>query len=196
MKRRFRTPSPALVISLIALFVALGGTSYAAIALPKNSVGTKQLKNNAVTSAKIKNGAVTAAKINTTGLTVPNATNAATAANATELGGQPSSSFASSSAIRFVTIGADGTVVPGESSGVAQANVTHPMAGEYCINGLSPAPKAATISLTFGGEFGAQVFVQPSPALIYYCGGDQIGVAIYDSLDNPADQPVVVAIFS
>jgi len=47
-------PSPALVISLIALFVALGGTSYAAInALPKNSVGTKQLKNGAVTGAKL-----------------------------------------------------------------------------------------------------------------------------------------------
>lgn len=46
-------PSPALVISLIALFVALGGTSYAAIKLPANSVGTKQLKNGAVTSAKL-----------------------------------------------------------------------------------------------------------------------------------------------
>ncbi len=53
MKKRMR-PSPALVISLVALFVALGGTSYAAInALPKNSVGTKQLKNGAVTAAKL-----------------------------------------------------------------------------------------------------------------------------------------------
>jgi hypothetical protein len=46
-------PSPALAISLIALFVALGGTSYAAMTLPANSVGTKQLKNGAVTSAKL-----------------------------------------------------------------------------------------------------------------------------------------------
>jgi hypothetical protein len=38
MKRRLRTPSPAFVISLIALFVALGGTTYAATSLPKNSV--------------------------------------------------------------------------------------------------------------------------------------------------------------
>ena len=54
MKKRFRAPSPALVISLIALFVALGGTSYAAITrLPANSVGTAQLKNNAVTGAKL-----------------------------------------------------------------------------------------------------------------------------------------------
>ena len=84
MKRRLRAPSPALVISLIALFVALGGTSYAAInALPKNSVGTKQLKKNAVTGAKIKNHAVTAAKLNTSGLTVPNATHATSADSAT-----------------------------------------------------------------------------------------------------------------
>ena len=83
-KRRFRAPSPAFVIALIALFVALGGTTYAATSLPKNSVGSKQLKKNAVTGPKIKKGAVTAAKINPAGLTVPSATqatNATTAAN-------------------------------------------------------------------------------------------------------------------
>jgi hypothetical protein len=84
MQRRLRTPSPALVISLIALFVSLGGTSYAAItALPKNSVGTKQLKKNAVTAPKIKNKAVTAAKINTNGLIVPRALHASSANSAT-----------------------------------------------------------------------------------------------------------------
>ena len=83
MKRRLKAPSPALVIALIALFVALGGTSYAAIKLPKNSVGTKQIRNNAVTGAKIKNGAVTKSKINTSGLIVPNATHASTADSAT-----------------------------------------------------------------------------------------------------------------
>ena len=45
-------------VALLALFIALGGTSYAAVALPKNSVGTKQLKKNAVTSAKVKNGSL------------------------------------------------------------------------------------------------------------------------------------------
>ena len=73
-KRRLKAPSPALVISLIALFVALGGTTYAATSLPTNSVGTKQLKKSAVTATKIKKGAVTASKINAKGLSVPNAT--------------------------------------------------------------------------------------------------------------------------
>src|SRR5215218_2305680 len=42
----------ANVISMCALFVALGGVSYAALKLPKNSVGTKQIKKNAVRTAK------------------------------------------------------------------------------------------------------------------------------------------------
>jgi hypothetical protein len=90
---KLRRPSPALVISLIALFVALGGTGYAALKLPKNSVGSKQLKKNAVTSSKIKAGAITGAKVKNGSLTgadiqlgalgtVPSATNAANATNA------------------------------------------------------------------------------------------------------------------
>jgi hypothetical protein len=64
-----RRPSPALVISLIALFVALGGTGYAALSLPKNSVGTKQLKKNAVTGSKNKKNAVTSSKVKNHSLT-------------------------------------------------------------------------------------------------------------------------------
>ena len=88
-KLRPRKPSAPMVVALIALFVAMGGTSYAAVTLGKNSVGSKQLKKNAVTTSKIKNGAVTtskikngavtAAKINPAGLTVPNADNAGSA---------------------------------------------------------------------------------------------------------------------
>ena len=61
MKRLKDQISPALLISMLALFVALGGGAYAA--LGKNSVGSKQLKKNAVTTKKIKNKAVTGAKI-------------------------------------------------------------------------------------------------------------------------------------
>jgi len=48
------------VVAVIALFIALGGVSYAAVKIPKNSVGTKQLKNNAVNSNKVKNGSLLA----------------------------------------------------------------------------------------------------------------------------------------
>jgi hypothetical protein len=50
---RIRRPSPAMCVALIALFVALGGTGYAAMNLPRDSVGTAQLKDGAVTRSKI-----------------------------------------------------------------------------------------------------------------------------------------------
>jgi hypothetical protein len=59
MKRlRLRRPSPALAISLVALFISLAGGAYAATQLPRNSVGSKQLKKNSVTSSKVKNGSL------------------------------------------------------------------------------------------------------------------------------------------
>ena len=35
-------------IGLLALFIALGGTSYAAVSLSANSVGARELKNQAI----------------------------------------------------------------------------------------------------------------------------------------------------
>ena len=57
---KLQRPSPALVVSLVALSVALGGTGYAAVVLPANSVGAKQIKRNAVTAAKVKNSSLLA----------------------------------------------------------------------------------------------------------------------------------------
>src|SRR4051794_22814810 len=47
-------PSPALVVSCVALGVALSGSAYAVAQLPRNSVGSSQLRSNAVVSAKVK----------------------------------------------------------------------------------------------------------------------------------------------
>lgn len=55
---RVRGPSPAMLVALLALFIALGGSSYAALRLPRNSVGSAQLKNNSVTSPKVKAGSL------------------------------------------------------------------------------------------------------------------------------------------
>jgi hypothetical protein len=54
MVGRARSHVRSNLVGYLALFVALGGTSYAAVALPHNSVGTEQLKNGAVTGSKVK----------------------------------------------------------------------------------------------------------------------------------------------
>ncbi len=62
-KMRNLLPSPAMLVACVALVVALGGVSYAASVLPKNSVGTDQLTKNAVASGKIHKNAITTTKV-------------------------------------------------------------------------------------------------------------------------------------
>jgi hypothetical protein len=73
----------ANVVATFALFVALGGASYAALKLPKNSVGARELKKNAVSGAKVKKDSLTGSDINeaTLGI-VPRADSAEHAATA------------------------------------------------------------------------------------------------------------------
>jgi hypothetical protein len=100
-------PSPALIVSIVALLVALSGTSYAAFALPMNSVGIKQLKTGAVSGPKIQANAITGSKVADHSLTgadirlptlgpVPTATNsehAVRATNSDRLGGASPAAF-------------------------------------------------------------------------------------------------------
>lgn len=86
----------ANIVSMLALFIALGGISWAAATLPKNSVGTKQLKKNAVNNSDIKKSAVTGSKVKSNTLTgsdikestlsqVPSAASAASADSASSV---------------------------------------------------------------------------------------------------------------
>jgi len=88
-------PTPATIVALVALFVSLGGTTYAAIKLPANSVGTKQIRDGAVanrdlhaqavTGSKVADNSLTGAQINSSTLgTVPMATRATSADHAAD----------------------------------------------------------------------------------------------------------------
>src|SRR3954470_11511520 len=66
---RLRTHlSYANVMATIAVFIALGGTSYAVTQLPRNSVGTKQIRSSAVRTSEIKTGAVRSADLKNRGV--------------------------------------------------------------------------------------------------------------------------------
>jgi hypothetical protein len=53
----------ANVMSVTAVMIALGGTSYAAIKLPANSVGSTQIKNKQVKNADLADSGVTSGKV-------------------------------------------------------------------------------------------------------------------------------------
>ena len=68
MGRALRRPSPALVVSLIALFVALGGTVYAATKIDGKSIKPKSLPGNrlklkSVAGNRLKPGAIGAGQL-------------------------------------------------------------------------------------------------------------------------------------
>src|SRR5262245_22149521 len=56
MVPRIRRPSPAMVVACIALAVALGGTGYAAVKLPPNSVTTREVKDGSLLAKDFKAG--------------------------------------------------------------------------------------------------------------------------------------------
>ena len=64
-----RRPSAPLAISLVALFMSVGGVGYAAVALPADSVGTAQLRSEAVTYTKIRPGNVGSVRLANEGVT-------------------------------------------------------------------------------------------------------------------------------
>src|SRR3954454_21014838 len=71
-------PSPAMVVALIALFVALGGSGYAVVKIKNGSLPGKKLKRNSVTGKQVKESTLA---------TVPRAR------SATEVGGQSAADF-------------------------------------------------------------------------------------------------------
>jgi hypothetical protein len=140
-KKWIGRPSPAMIVAVIALVLALTGTAFAA--LGKNSVGSRQLKsksvttgkiaNNAVNGAKVANGSLTGQDINLSALgTVPTATSAASAGNAGTVGGHAASCPANTILIR-------GVCFDSSSNGEAP-NVT--TAAERCAakGGYLPTP--------------------------------------------------------
>lgn len=122
MRRHFLRPSLSMVVACIALSVALAGTTYAAIKLPKNSVGRKQIKNNAVTTAKVKNGSLKAADFKSGQLP----------AGAQGARGLTGATGAAGSALAFGRVRSGGTL---DTSRFKNISIVpgHPDDGTYCL---------------------------------------------------------------
>lgn len=88
LSRRIPRPTPALVIAIVALFAALGGTSYAAAKITGKMIANSTItgpdvKNKSLGPSELKPESLTGGQINEASLgTVPHATNADNAVNA------------------------------------------------------------------------------------------------------------------
>ncbi len=138
MKRHL---NPALVLSVLALFVALGGTGYAISKLPANSVGTKQVKKNAINSSKVKNRSLLAKDFKSGQLPA----------------GKKGAPGAPGSALAYGYIedtGVDLVVVPSKSKGITTSMVSSPSTGVYCFE-LSSLGTVRNVAATAESSFGS-----------------------------------------
>jgi hypothetical protein len=139
---QLRRPRHGTVAAYAALFVALGGTSFAAsTALPKNSVGNAQLKSNAVTGSKVKNGSLTASDFKSGSLPAGKTGATGPAGPAGPAGATGPAGPSGAGEIAVVAVNQSGAIDSLSSGSFSSANIVHNVAGAYCITGLPITPK-------------------------------------------------------
>jgi hypothetical protein len=142
----------ANVMATVAVFIALGGTSYAISKLPKNSVGSKQIKKNAVKAVEvaknavgnteIKRDAVTTEKVRDRALTSSKiAAGAVTTSNLADAAVNKSK-LASDATIKWVLVQPDGSVAA-QSGGITVTTGAIP--GQYMLDFGSPTAGHAIV---------------------------------------------------
>jgi hypothetical protein len=149
--------SSAHVISLIALFVALGGTGYAAISMPKNSVGSKQIRTGAVRSSDVRDGALLAQDFRAGQLPVGAQGAQGPQGPQGEQGvqGLQGEQGVPGTADAYARVQPNGTLTPTNgpggsgpdmSEGIEASMINHNATGQYCFN-LDFVPRSAVVTL-------------------------------------------------
>ncbi|HXY84002.1 MAG TPA: hypothetical protein VEH52_00855 [Gaiellaceae bacterium] len=201
MKRlKILRPSPAMIVACMALAVALGGTSYAAVVLAPNSVGTVQLKNGSVTAKKVKLHSLLAANFRAG--QIPRGP-AGPAGPAGAAGPAGPAGPAGSVALKWAVVKPDGTIVA-QSGGITL--VSHLASGQYIL-GMG-GDVSGKLVLASGGNAGDSSD-QRGETTASPCGGTTDGhtcVTPYNSTSNlevetrndanlPADHSFYVGVF-
>lgn len=156
-----RRASIAVVLSLIALFVALGGGAYAT--LGPGSVSTPDLRAGAVTTPKIRDGAVTSRKIlrgSVRGLNIAKGTISERELKPSIFG----------SAVAFAEVGPSGLVVEARPRGIRDSNVGTVAPGVYCFSGLPGFSAAVATPIATFEERMPVVSVSLDPEKEGLCG--------------------------
>jgi hypothetical protein len=162
----------ANVAATTALLLALGGTSYAAFTLPRDSVGSKQIRTGAVNSRHIDNRSIrlgdlgTGARRSLRGQRGP--------------AGRPGVNF-------FAVVAASGGLLRGNAT---SGGHTVGGSGDYTV-GFAEDVSACAYSATLGTADGTAV--APGRVTVTSAGGS-VRMQTYDAAGSPADLPFHVLV--
>lgn len=165
----------ANVTATLALFVALGGTSYAALNLPRNSVGSAQIRRGAVRSRQLHDHSI---KLRDFGRRTRTALTGKPGpqgpAGRAGPAGAPAVSY-------FEAVASSGDLLRGDATGGGRGagpglyDVTFPTSVSGCAFVATIGTTDATI-------------VGPGHAVVRDLGG-KVGIQTYDAAGNAADLP-------
>ena len=162
----------ANVMATIAVFVALGGSSYAALTLPRNSVGAKQIRKGAVGTSELHDRSVRLRDMSTSARkSLRGATGAQGPAGAT---GAPAAKF-------FAAVSASGALLRGNATNGGRATAI----GTYVI-GFAESVGGCAYSATLGTTDGSAT---AAGRITVNDQAGRVGVQTYDAAGNPADLP-------
>lgn len=154
-KRRFRLPSPALVISMITLSLVLGGTAFAAAASHGDKKADTKLVKKLAPSLSVKH-----AKTADSATNAAHATSADSATNATHATSADSATNATNAAnaepVAFAHVSKTAVLDTANSKGVT--GVTLNGTSIYCLTGISSTVRGgqATVDEQDSGRETAQ----------------------------------------
>ena len=165
----FVRQSPSMIVAMLALFVALGGT---AIAASSALITGKQIKNSSITGADVKNKSLTPKDFRGSvrglrGLRGPAGPQGpqgpqgpAGPAGAKGDKGDTGAQGNPGTAVAYATVDSVGTLVATRSSGFTSTDVARDAVGTYCFSNIPAAAKSAVVTAeTIGlGNTAADVF--------------------------------------
>lgn len=190
MRNRF-VPSPAMAVALVALFVALGGTGYAAGGGFSGGDGAPRADAAARRARSLRGPRGLRGARGATGARGPQGP--AGPAGPQGAPGAPGATGAqgpAGTAKAFAVISSAGRVIDGHAFNITDANVTRPSRAYYCIDlsarGITSANAVPIASLDYGDAESASgdslaVIAQSS---FNDCPRGQIGVRTYDNAGN------------
>lgn len=197
----------ANVMATVAVFVALGGSSYAAVKLAKNSVKSKHIAKGAVKRSDIAKRSVNSAKVADFSLLAKDfkagqipAGPQGTAGPKGDTGakGDTGEPGEAGTAVAYATIASDGTLIPTKSKNITAANIDpDTQTGIVCFTGLPFTARNAMVApqgIFNGGQ--PDVIASPFVTLGASATGDcsgQVQVRTFDVSDGAlADRPFLI----
>ncbi len=170
------------VVATLALFVALGGTSYAVVSLPRDSVGHRQVRAGAVRSSEVKDGSLRTSDLSSQARTSLRGVKG----NPGPAGPQ---GVPGTPAIRyFAAVQDNGEAVRGNAKGFGSKGLG---SGRYDLTFEQPVTGCA-FTATIGST---DANPPPTGRIVVYDEGGRVAVSTFDDAGNPKPLPfhVIVA---